>query len=427
MNKMVRAGLAVALAALAIATLSACKASVNVGAEPQHTPEQHAALVEQGRYLATAGDCAACHTREGGEEFAGGRALETPFGKIFAPNITSDEKTGIGTWSRADFRRALQHGQDKNGANLYPAFSYPFYARVTGADADAIYAYMRTVPAVSYDAPKNELGFPFNIRLLLKGWNLLHFRSGEFKPDTSKSAEWNRGAYLVEGLGHCGACHTPKNIMGGDLKHQYLQGGVLEGWFASDLTGSKTTGLGNWTEQDIIDFLKTGINGHSSAYGGMAEVVRLSTSKLTDEDLKAMAVYLKSVPDRGRRQPSVPPRAAVMDQGKALYAKNCADCHLAEGEGVPSVFPTLAANPNLNAHDSSAVTQIILAGTNTPHNPSPGGIGMTAFPKLTNAEVAALGTYIRNSWGNKAPPVTAREVGRMRYVINERAREAEKK
>jgi mono/diheme cytochrome c family protein len=421
MNKIVRAGLALA----ALAVLSGCKASVNAGPEP--SPEQLAALVEKGHYLASAGDCAACHTREGGPEFAGGRALETPFGKIFAPNITSDEKTGIGGWSRADFRRALRHGQDKDGRNLYPAFSYPFYARVTDADADALYAYMRTVPAVSYDSPRNELGFPFNIRLLLKGWNLLHFHSKPWKDQPGKSAEWNRGAYLVEGLGHCGACHTPKNIMGGDLGHKYLQGGVLEGWFASDLTGSKATGLGNWSEQDIVDFLKTGINSHSSAYGGMAEVVRLSTSKLTDQDLMAMAVYLKSVPDSGRRQPSIAPQQAVMDQGKALYAKNCVDCHLGEGEGVPSVFPTLAANPNLNAHDPSSVIQIILAGTNQPSNPSPGGVGMTAFPKLTNAEVAALSTYVRNSWGNRAPPVTARQVGQMRYVINQRAREAAEK
>jgi mono/diheme cytochrome c family protein len=418
MTKTMRAGLGLGAMLAAALALTACKANVNAGPEPQLSPEQHAALVEKGRYLAAAGDCAACHTREGGEEFAGGRALDTPFGKIYAPNITSDQKTGIGAWTRADFRRALHHGQGKNGENLYPAFSYPYYARVTAEDADAIYAYMRTVPAVSYDAPKNELGFPFNIRLLLKGWNLLHFRGGEYKPDKSKSAEWNRGAYLVEGLGHCGACHTPKNIIGGDRNYRRLQGGVLEGWYASDLTGNKITGLGNWSEQDIVDFLKTGINTHSSAYGGMAEVVRLSTSKLTDEDLKAMAVYLKSIPDAGNRQVSISPSADVMEKGKALYAVHCPACHLPEGEGVPMTFPALAGNPNLNAHDPSSVIQIILKGTNQPENPSPGGIGMTAFPQLTNAEVAALATYVRNSWGNKAPPVTASEVGRMRHMIN---------
>lgn len=415
----IRAQLGLLAAILAAAALSACKANESVGPEPTLTPDQQAALVEKGHYLAIAGDCAACHTRHGGEEYAGGRALETPFGKIFAPNITSDAKTGLGSWSRADFRRALHHGQDKEGRNLYPAFSYPFYAKVTAEDADAIYAYLRTVPAVSYTAPQNELGFPFNIRLLLKGWNLLHFRSGVYKPDASKSAEWNRGAYLVEGLGHCGACHTPKNIMGGDRKSHHLEGGVLEGWFASDLTGDKKTGLGNWSEQDIVDFLKAGTNAHSNAYGGMAEVVRLSTSKMTDEDLKAMAVYLKSIPAR-RAQVGAKPTAAQIAAGKAVYDKGCADCHVEDGTGIPSLYPPLAGNGNVNAHDPSSIIQIVIDGSGHEDNPSPAGAGMAAFPKLTDAEVAAVANYIRGSWGNAAPAVNAGEVAKVRKMLNKR-------
>jgi len=418
--KGMRAGLGM-IAALALAAgLGACKANVKLGAEPQASPEQQAALVAKGHYLTQAGDCAACHTRPGGEEFAGGRALETPFGKIYAPNITPDKATGIGAWTRADFHRAVHHGQDDEGQNLYPAFSYPFYAKVKDEDVDAIRAYLNTVPAVSYTAPKNELGFPFNIRLLLKGWNLMHFRSGVWQDQAGKSVEWNRGAYLVEGLGHCGACHTPKNLMGGDVKERLLQGGVLEGWFASDLTGNKKTGLGSWSEQDIVDFLKTGINSHTSAYGGMAEVVRLSTSKLTDEDLKAMAVYLKSKPASRTQPVAAAPRPAQLTAGKAVYDKNCADCHVPDGSGIPSLFPALAANANVNAHTPASVIQIILTGTGSAENPSPGGTGMTAFPKLTNKEVADVATYVRGSFGNKAPAVTEREVARVRAEVNRR-------
>ncbi len=418
-----RFGVAVIAALGLTMTLSACKARVDIGTQAALSPEQQAAQIERGRYLAIAGDCAACHTRAGGEAFAGGRGLETPFGVIYAPNITPDKQTGIGNWSTADFRRALHHGQDDEGKNLYPAFSYPYYARVTDEDVDAIHAYINSLTPVSYTAPKNGLGFPFNIRLSLKGWNLLHFRSGVFKPTAGKSAEWNRGAYLVEGLGHCGACHTPKNIMGGDKNGQRLQGGVLEGWFASDLTGDKKTGLGNWTEQDIVDFLKTGANTHSSAYGGMAEVVRLSTSKMTDEDLKAMAVYLKSQPAPTSRPTSLAPSAAVMAQGKALYDKGCADCHVDDGSGIPGLYPPLAANANVNAHDPSSILQIVIDGSGHPDNPAAFGEGMAAFPTLKNADVAAVATYIRNSWGNKASPVIARQAGEMRAMVNARKKD----
>ncbi len=410
-----------AAAAALVLGLSACKATVDVAPQAALSPDQQTALVEKGRYLTLAGDCVACHTRAGGEPFAGGRGLETPFGTIYAPNITSDKATGIGDWTTADFRRALHHGQDDEGKNLYPAFSYPYYAHVTDEDVDAIHAYLKTIPAVSYNAPANKLPFPFNIRLSLKGWNLLFFRSGVLQPVAGKSAEWNRGAYLVEGLGHCGACHTPKNILGGDENDKHLQGGVLEGWFASDLTGDKKTGLGSWTEDDIVSFLKTGANTHSSAYGGMAEVVRLSTSKLSDEDLKAMAVYLKSRPVPRDTDPTVPaPTPAVLAAGKAVYVKGCTDCHVDDGTGIPGLYPPLAGNNNVQARDPSSILQIILDGSGHPDNPAASGEGMAAFPKLTNAEVAAVATYVRNTWGNRAPAVLARQAGEMRHMLNER-------
>jgi mono/diheme cytochrome c family protein len=377
------------------------------------------ALIEQGHYLTIAGDCEACHTRHDGEPFAGGRGLETPFGVIYAPNITSDEETGLGGWSREEFHRAMRHGQGQGGRNLYPAFSYPYYSKVTDGDVDAIWAYLLSVPAVSYDAPDHELGFPYNIRLLLKGWNLLHFRGGEFQPDPEQSEEWNRGAYLVEGLGHCGACHTPKNGMGGDRRNNYLEGGTLEGWFASDLTGNEKTGVGNWTEDDIVEFLQIGANQYTSAYGTMAEVVRLSTSQLTSEDLYAMATYLKSIP-AGENPPESPaPDAEVMAVGQRVYMDNCADCHLEAGEGIAYAIPVLAGSPNVNAADPSSIIQITLTGTNHPENPSPYGATMDDFPELLDEQIAAVATYIRNSWGNNAPAVEAAEVAEMRAYKQE--------
>lgn len=415
----VAAGIVVVVALAVAVGLSFTKVSVT-SKEASLSPDEQAALAEKGRYLAIAGDCAACHTRNGGEEYAGGRGLETPFGIIYSPNVTSDKQTGLGDWTLADFERALHHGQDDAGDNLYPAFSYPYYAKVSKDDVAALWAYFKTIPAVNYEAPKNELGFPFNIRLLLKGWNLLHFRGGEFKPDPMQSAEWNRGAYLVEGLGHCGACHTPKNMMGGDRNGQRLKGGVLEGWFASDLTGDEKTGLAAWSEQDIVDFLQTGGNMYTSAYGSMAEVVRLSTSQMTPEDLQAIAVYLKSQP--GEKAPPAGPKPdeKIMAHGQEVYEAGCTDCHLEDGTGIPTLYPPLAGNPNVNANDPSSIIQITLDGSGHEDNPSPYGEGMAAFPQLSDKDVADMATYIRNSWGNSAPAVKENDVLKIRELINGR-------
>lgn len=381
-------------------------------AEPM-TPEAKAAQIERGRYLAIAGDCVACHTREGGEEFAGGLPLLTPFGTIYAPNITPDKETGIGDWTPADVYRALHLGKDPQKNNLYPAFSYHYYTKVSRTDAEDIGAYLLSLQPVKYDAPKNELAFPFNIRFMLKGWNLFNFRPEHFKSDKTQSAQWNRGKYLVEGLGHCGACHTPKNIMFGDVGSKNLQGGVVEHWFASDLTGNKKTGLGNWTEQDIIDFLKNGSNAYTNAYGTMTDVVRHSTSHMTDGDLAAMAHYLKSLPAGPDPKPAPKPSDAVMKAGQAVYDKTCQDCHVADGTGIPGLYPPLAANPNMSATPHDSVVHIILAGTKKPIM----GEGMPGYPQLSDKEIADMATYIRNSWGNSAPAVSEADVKKLRKTL----------
>jgi mono/diheme cytochrome c family protein len=376
-------------------------------------------LIEKGHYVAILGDCAACHTKPGGAEYAGGVGLKTPFGMIYSPNITPDKETGIGGWTKADFERAMHRGKDHNKANLYPAFPYPYYTLVTTPDVDALYAYLMAQPAVKNTPPPNGLGFPFNLRILLTPWNWLHFRAGEFKADPKQSAEWNRGKYLFDGLGHCAACHTPKNMMGGDIRSKAVQGGLLEDWWAPDLTGNKVQGLGAWTKEDLVQFLKTGANNHTSVYGSMTDVIQHSTSQMKDEDLSALAAYMKSLPASAVIQAKAAPPAATMAAGKAVYEKSCASCHGSEGKGEAGLYPRLAAGAGVNAPNGTGVAHIVLKGntpgpTTTIQSPDP----MPGFAaKLNDEQVAAVATYIRNSWGNKAGAVLAKDVTKLRARV----------
>ena len=252
--------------------------------------------VERGRYLAIAADCAGCHTRLGGKPFAGGVVLATPFGKLIGPNITPDREAGIGDWTDDEFVAALHDGRGRGGTRLFPAMPYPAYTKMTREDALAILDYLKTIDAVNEKVESNQLPIVLTWRYNLRFWNALNFTPGRLVPDPSRSAEWNRGRYLVDALGHCGTCHTPKTILGADKDSAYLQGGVLQGWFAPNITAANRRGIGRWSVEDIVEYLKTGSNAYAIAAGPMGEEVANASSKMTDDDLKAIAVYLKSTP-----------------------------------------------------------------------------------------------------------------------------------
>lgn len=379
-----------------------------------------AAAVARGKYVAIAGDCVACHTAPGSKDaFAGGYSISTPFGGIFASNITPDKETGIGNWTERDFYRAVRHGKGKEGEHLYPAMPYNAYVKVSDRDMHDLWMYMRSVKPVHYKVPETNLGFPYNIRLAMMGWNLLFFRNSGFEIDQGKSAEFNRGAYLVEGLEHCAACHTPKNLLGGDTD-DYLQGSNLSEWHAPDLTSNRYVGLGNWSKEQIVDYLKLGSNHVAVASGPMAEAVTNSTQHLNDADLRAIATYLKAQPASATQPPPAQASdSAVMKTGENVYSANCSACHNSDGKGIPNLAASLTNNPGLLADDASSIITTVLQGGRgavTQGNPTSGAMPSFAW-KLTDEQVAAVSTYIRNSWGNAATAVKADDVAGKRKLL----------
>jgi mono/diheme cytochrome c family protein len=381
-----------------------------------------AGQIRRGRYLAIAGDCVSCHTRAGGKWFAGGLGLQTPFGTIYSSNLTSDRDSGLGGWTAEQFYRAVHQGRSVGGKRLYPAMPYPHLTVLSRADTDAIFAFLKTVPPEKYVEPPNRLPFPFNIRLMMIGWNLINFSPHEFKPDPAKPEAWNRGAWLVRGPGHCGACHTQKNLLGAERSSRKLHGGVIENWFAPDLTGNARTGLGRWSADEIAEYLRTGRNARANAVGLMAEVVTYSTSLLTDDDRMAIATYLKSLPASADTSSPAPEKAA-MQTGGAIFADACTACHLEEGKGQPRMFPPLKGSAAAQQGDPTGVIRLILAGGRTaPTLDRPSFQTMPSFAwKLDDQQVADVATYVRNSWGNRAPPVSAQQVAKLRSKLDLRA------
>jgi len=379
--------------------------------------------IERGRYLTLAGDCAACHTLPGSNyNFAGGRAIETPFGQLLAPNITPDAETGIGAWTDDEFVNALTKGTGRDGTRLYPAMPYTYYTKLTRDDALAIRAYLNTVPAVRNPVNPNQLPFPFNIRASLIGWNTLFFTPGTFQPNPNKSAEWNRGAYLAQGLTHGGLCHTPKNFLGGDKTSESLRGYALQGWFAPEITNNSRQGLGDWSVDEIATYLKTGHNSTSAATGLMSEMVTRSASLMTEADLKAIATYLKDQPSKNENQAtSDKPDQAVMKIGAAIYADECAGCHAANGKGASGLFPSLDGSPAVQQTDPTTLLHVVLRGARSAATDgAPTGAAMPQFDWILNdGQVAAVLTYIRNAWGNAASPVSVGEVNKTRHVLIE--------
>jgi mono/diheme cytochrome c family protein len=360
-------------------------------------------LVKRGEYLVTAGDCVACHTNPGGEKFAGGLYMPTPVGKISTPNLTPDKETGIGTWTDDQFYAAIHDGVDNKGAYLYPVFPFPWYTKITKEDALAIKAYLFSLKPVHAPRKPIEIGFPFNIRTGLLTWRTLFFKEGTFKPDPKATAQVNRGAYLVEGLGHCGECHNKENLFGASNWSGRLQGGQISGWYAPDITSDGRDGVGRWKDDDIVQFLKTGArpNAKTVALGPMHEVIYDSTSKMSDEDLHAIAAYLKStkpvqsVSNEASSKGENEPRVA-----SAAYLSYCASCHQKNGEGIQGAIPGLAGNGAVTAKGPENVIRVVLGGLEASNGLSPmPALGQT----MSDQEVADAVNYVRSTWGNHAP------------------------
>ncbi|MFL6792013.1 MAG: c-type cytochrome [Bradyrhizobium sp.] len=377
--------------------------------------EFSAETIARGKALTIAGDCASCHTTDPARPFAGGKRIDTPFGAIYSPNLTPDRDTGLGSWSDEEFYRALRYGVARDGSRYYPAFPYPNFTKLIRDDILAIRAYLATLTPVHSTPTPPDLRWPLNYRVLMHGWNWLFFEPGILQPDQQKGTEWNRGRYLVEGLAHCGACHTPKNILGADRRTQAFGGGQVAGMFAPRLDAAERSGLKSWSVDDIIEYLQSGRNGRSHAGELMSEVVLNSTSKMSDADVGAIAVYLKTLPaDTPEPVVTAPPRAQ-MASGEKIYRGSCVSCHEVDGSGAPRIYPPLPGNANLQSADPTSTLRIILDGAQsitTPRAPNKGS--MPAYPKLSDQDIADVATYMRNSWGNAAPVVTSEQVAKAR-------------
>jgi mono/diheme cytochrome c family protein len=373
-----------------------------------------AANTEAGKYQSALGDCEGCH----GKNLAGGIALMTPFGKLVTPNITPDKDTGIGNYTADDFRQAMKAGIAPGGKLLYPAMPYPSYARMRDGDVAALWAYLRSVKPVKNAVTVNQLNFPFNLRFMMRGWNMLFFSPTPYADTAGNSAAWNRGAYLVNGAAHCGACHTPKNIFGAD-KGAALTGTSLQGWFAPDLTSDRNAGLGTWRVADIVEYLQTGRNNYSLASGPMAEAVENSTSKMNAGDLTSIAVYLKDLPASKGNGGGATGVDAQMKAGAIAYDISCAACHGRDGKGN-ALFPPLVGNPNVRQVKADTLARLVLAGDKAASTPkAPTGPAMPSFAwRLDDQKVADILTYVRNNWGNAAPAVSAETVGRIRSELH---------
>jgi mono/diheme cytochrome c family protein len=374
--------------------------------------------VERGRYLALAGNCAGCHTARGGAPYAGGLGIDTPFGTVYASNLTPDEGAGIGSWSAAHFWRAMHNGRSKDGRLLYPAFPYPNFTRVTREDSDAIYAYLRTVPPAPAPNAPHKLRFPYDTQAALAVWRALFFTPGTFVADPAKPAEWNRGAYLVDGLGHCIACHGTRNVLGATEEKLGLSGGPVENWYAPSLNSKREAGVADWDTQHVVALLKNGTSPRGSVMGPMAGVVYRSTQHLSDADLGAMAAFLKQLPERAPTAAATAAPAGrdarVMARGAQIYDQRCAYCHGDAGQGAEGAYPPLAGNRVVRMDSTVNLVQILRHGgflPGTAGNPRP--YGMPPFGHVLDDDaIAAVLTYIRGSWGNHAPPVTRRETAR---------------
>jgi mono/diheme cytochrome c family protein len=345
------------------------------------------------------------------------------FGTVYSTNITPDKETGIGSWNAGQFYRALHEGIAADGSHLYPAFPYVYFSRITQQDSDDLFAFLTSLKPVHQPPTPNKLVYPFNIRWGLAFWNWLYLPKAPPRIPPGQNAEWKHGEYLVNGLGHCAGCHTPKDFLFGDIKSRPLTGGLVDSWYAANLTGRPRDGLGKWSHDDLVKFLATGRNEYATAAGSMQEKVTLSTSHMQDSDRAAIAAYLKSLPARVSASPQ-PPDAAQMRRGEAVFVARCSYCHQPPGtldtlnEGGSPDYPKLPGDTLVMGRDPTTVLNIILAGAESPVTANERTtFSMPAFGTLSDGEIADVATYIRNAWSNRAPSVTAADVAKLRSAV----------
>ena len=425
----VAAGLLVPPRALSFAGGHAVSLAAYQGPSPVGAPEELPVgdVIARGKYLAQAADCEVFHTREGGHAFAGGLAFKTPFGVLYSPNITADRETGIGAWSDADFLRAVHRGIAKDGERLYPAFPYESYTLMADDDVLAIKAYLFSLPVTHAAAPPNSLRFPFNQRWLMGIWAALYNPDQRFQPREDRSPEWNRGAYLVEALGHCGDCHTPRNLAQALDNRRKFGGTVISGWRAYNITPDLVSGIGAWSDDELAEFLRSGhAAGHGSAGGPMGEEVAASSSNLTGGDLHAIVIYLRSVPSiRTRDLPAVKTEPAsdsptlaqrvVEPRGRQIFEGACASCHGWSGVSLITRYATLTGDRAVNDLSAINVVQIVLSGAHA--LTAEGPVLMPAFgPAYSDTEVAAVANYVTARFGAAPSQLTAQDVARLRQA-----------
>jgi mono/diheme cytochrome c family protein len=416
--------------------LTAAGAAFCTGSGLAQQPEP--ASMSRGAYLARVGDCIACHTAgPKAAPFAGGLPIRSPFGIIYSTNITPDPLHGIGQYTLDDFERAVRGGIAKNGRRLYPAMPYPSFTAITDKDIRALYdCFMHEVAPVDHEPPETRLPFPFNLRFSLFFWDLVFVKHERFEPQPQRDAAWNRGAYLVQSLGHCGACHTPRGLAFQETAYseaspRYLSGALLDNWVAGNLRGDRASGLARWSEAGIAEFLKTGHSGGNTAFGSMIEVIENSTRYLHDDDLKAIAHYLKSLPPGGEKSSYQPDKAdvaiklatlvsgAVERPGAGLYEAFCAKCHQLTGTGKAGRFPKLAGNSSVLFENPTSLIRLLLEGhKRAAMDTGPKSWHMPSFAaQFTDRQIAEVLSFIRNSWGNAAAPVTTRQVALLRSAL----------
>jgi mono/diheme cytochrome c family protein len=387
-----------------------------------------------GEYLARAADCVACHSIPGGKAFAGGLKMGTPLGAIYSTNITPDPETGIGSYTLADFERAVRRGIAKDGRHLYPAMPYPSYSKLSGRDVTALYRFfMKQVPPVHQANLPSEIRRLLSFRWPLAIWNVFFAPKGSYVAKPGRDGTWNRGAYLVQGPGHCGACHTPRGIgmeekSLDDSSPNYLAGAELDAWYAPSLRGDMRTGIGTWSNEDIVEFLKQGHNRIGAAFGSMTEAVNNSTSYLSDSDLNAIATYLKSLPATSPQQAVTYDSATtttlhnspIRQPGSAVYAGACASCHGFDAKGFTPYMPALVGNPVVLDHEPSSLINLMLNGSiPLVAEGTPDAYRMPQFrQQLSDQDIADVITFIRNGWGNGATAVTAAQVAKLRKATD---------